>query len=154
MFGHAKRQRAIQNTYQPAIDRADELCAGRIFANRYLLSVLRELEPSHPLLDPSFRERLGRWSSYSAEQASGTGNERLEVAKEAGRTFAIPPFTSSYKGVVRASKEEMDAYWARFYKWGADQEMGIMYPEPEMPEGSPMRFYLIDKTYLKQREGQ
>lgn len=149
MFERARRQRAIENTYLPAIKRADELCAGQLFANRYLLSVLRELEPSHPLLDDSVREQVGRWSAYSAEQSSGTGNERIEIAKRAGRDFPIPSFVSAHKGIVRASAEEMDAYWTKYSKWCDDQEKGIHYEEPEMPEGSPMRYFLIDKNHLK-----
>src|SRR3989344_3429035 len=98
-FVHASNLRQIETEYQPAIRTRELDCAGLVFLNRYLMSVLARLEPNHPLLDVGVREKVARWGAFTFSDAPGSRPERYTAAggyeaRHCGPGTSVPGFSS------------------------------------------------------------
>ncbi len=111
-LGHKNRINAIANQYLPSIANRNAECAGLVFANKYLLNILRDLEPNHPLLEVGLREKIGRWGSFTFNEVDGNHAAKFLAAFQAGESFSMPKFEpvvdrSSVKGLGAARLEKL-----------------------------------------------
>ncbi len=139
-FVHAHNLRQIETEYQPAIRTRELDCAGLVFLNRYLMSVLARLEPNHPLLDVGFREKVARWGAFTFSDAPGSRSERYKAAGDAGHSFSIPKFETRGEMVKRTEANDpytqdvmarVRQFTTARRQWLADMKRGIVAPEPQ-----------------------
>lgn len=116
-IGHRNRINAIEQQYQPIIGNRNAECAGLVFANKYLLNILKDIEPNHPLLDVGLREKIGRWGGFTFNEVDGDRSTKNVAAFRAGESFSIPKFeTTADSSSVRGAGAEMLEMFSRQLK--------------------------------------